>query len=181
MTNQIPDLCVHREQVFDLIASSEPGPLPSAVRDLALEAPHSALWRGYQARYRITEAQLELAELTVHISGGPAPALFGGAAELDPGCPGRFSYAPSGAKLSYSGGLLVGAELDPEAVESCSPPAPWCFDQLRELVFHDGRMIAEHDRSSQARARRLELARDPEASPAPGLDASVCDYGPIWL
>src|SRR5262249_17791255 len=99
----------------------------------------------------------------------PPPALFGVALKPDDGGTRLFDAVYEGLAhpVQYSGGLLLAADFIEEWYVHMGFHPAWKYREVHELVFRDGDLVQEADRSEQIAESRQEL-RDRPLEPVRG-------------
>jgi len=150
-------------------------PLSVGVMPRALS---SACWRGYHCVYRVTDAALELGELTLGLSDddlalarrAALPGFEGLTPEDD-----RWSgvvYRGLARRVPFTGGALLADGFIQELYVHMGYHPAWKYREVHELLFEDGRLLHAHDRSSVIAELRARLAHDPLQ---PGVTSSRDD------
>lgn len=157
MTAQIDDTLVLRGSRRAIAGQSGTGLFDPASLGLQPSAPCTACWRGYQAVFGLEGNRLVLEKLHVNLAvdgGGtsrlPGPPINGVHPTPAEGEHDWFNhhYAAVALPVGYSGGLLVADGFIRELyVHSGIHPA-WKYRQVTELLFDNGVLTAERDRSA---------------------------------
>ena len=136
-------------------------PVPNNVPSL----PHclascSACWRGFVCSYLVEGPRLLLDSLEMSLD-GPAPKLFGVRPKPLKGDFTIFDavYEGLGHRVPFSGGLLLADDFIDELYVHMGFHPAWKYREVHELVFLDGDLVLEADRSEQ-----IAEFRDAEAS-----------------
>lgn len=166
MTAQIPDLFRYREEEYHLAGISE-GKLFEPT-DLGLEAcgGSTACWRGYQAIYALVDGYVVLDDLKIGLGWEEA-----GVTRKGPTIGGRTpriskrnmfgltnAYKKLAHRLSYSGGVLLARGFISRLYVHMGFHPAWKYQEVFELVFEEGRLISEGDKSAKMQEVRELLA-----------------------
>jgi hypothetical protein len=159
MTAQIPDT-LHIDGVdFDMIAVRGEGLFEPTVHGLCPKPPHTALWRGFLARYTLMEDRLVLDGLDACLD--RPSALFGIPPAIGPD--GTLRYDGLEVFVRFTGGIVAATGfLEVHYVHS-GFQLPHAFEKVLELTFESGVLSAKADRSDDLRRIRESMARDPSA------------------
>lgn len=169
MTAQIQDVFHYRNQPYALAGISEGELFDVASLGVAPVPSCSACWRGYQAEYALRDGRLVLASLHLSLE-GCGPTLHGVK-------PSRVKaerydffnnhYEGLDLPIAYSGGvLLADGFLRALYVHMGFHPA-WKYERVIELVFDEGRLTGEHDRSERMAELRERFTRTEEVEASP--------------
>ncbi len=133
----------------------------------------SACWRGFLCTYAVRDRRLLLDALAVCLD-GPAPTLFGVPPKQDEGSIRRFDAVYEGLAhtVPYTGGLLLAVDFIEELYVHMGFHPAWKYREVHELVFRDGELVQEADRSEQTIEFRRELGYRPLE---PGFGARPAD------
>jgi hypothetical protein len=168
MTAQINDRFRHCGAEYSLAGISEGELFDPSILDLKPAMASTACWRGYQAIFAVLDSRLVLDTLHVNLPEGEreecrsvqGPAING--------------VAPTGSRegfdffnnhyegldyyLEYSGGLLIADGFIYDLYVHMGFHPPWKYKTVIELVFEDGVLRKEFDRSERmAKVRQLML------------------------
>jgi hypothetical protein len=168
MTAQFSDPVKYRGKSYSLAGKNGTRLFDPAAHGLKPVGKCSACWRGFVCTYAVRDRKLLLDALAVCLD-APAPALFGVAPKPDEGGARLFDAVYEGLAhpMAYSGGLLLAAGfIEGLYVHMGFHPA-WKYREVHELVFRDGELVQEADRSEQIAEFRREL-RDRPLEPGRG-------------
>ncbi len=164
MTAQMNDTCFHRKIEYSIAGISGSGLFDPADLGLKTFGFSSACWRGYVAGYTLTENQLLLTRLQL----GLAPAdlrrateIFGPPAERSDG----FIFQNLGRPVPYTGGLLLADGFITELYVHMGFHPAWKYQEVRELIFDQGCLIADEDRSGQMTKVREKISSKEQLRP----------------
>lgn len=115
--------------------------------------------RGFICRYDVDRDELCLVHLTVAPEEEPGPETFLGGTRGTGGSGGT-TYGRMRFQTRFTGTMLIGAEYNNANYRTRGAPLPWMYDQVRELVFAEGRLISTLDRSADmARLHEADTLR----------------------
>jgi hypothetical protein len=142
MTVQTNDTCFHRKIDFQIVHVVGTGLFDPAQIGIETNIIWTDCWRGYQSHYTITGDRLHLSGVHLGWSGreADAPAIFGirPRMEEDFGC----FYEGMAVPTPFSGRLTLAVPAFGHHYRR---------DQsVRELLFEEGRILADLDRSTAA-------------------------------
>jgi len=135
----------------------------------------SACWRGYVATYAILDHMLFLSrlwcvglpdDLAQSAKAGDGPKFLGVAAIPESPC---YSYNGLHVPMKFSGSLVLTTGLLREHDISIGFRPAWIYESVHEVHFDVGRLVSDHDRSSEAaktRAKMIDEKRHPSACPS---------------
>ena len=177
MTAQVKDTCFHREISFEIVAVAGVGLLGVIELESLGVRPIpdcTACWRGYVAYYHILDGQLVLTRLHVDLSpddailarAGRGTELFGVSPAEDELVPG-FLYQGFELPVAFTGGLLLGDEFIWKSQDHRGHPLPWQYQNMRTVIFENGQVVADVDRSTEAAAVRTRLLEKLQGSREP--------------
>ncbi|WP_147341223.1 hypothetical protein [Actinomadura logoneensis] len=112
----------------------------------------TACWRGHVCEYTVLGGELVLTGLEMRVEGEP-PTVFGLAPVHREGARGP-RYQGLREPMRFTGRLVLGRELLSEWYVHMGFQSAWKYEEVRELVFDDGRLTEAHDRSEDAARRR---------------------------
>ena len=174
MTAQINDTCFHRQISFVVSGISGAGLFDPEAHGIKPVALSSACWRGYVAHYSVIEGELFLTRFNLGLSDADtALALEGKGPELFGVRPRRervrhsscgFLYDDFQWPIPFTGGLLLADRFIQELYVHMGFHPAWKFRQVREVIFNQGRVMEDHDRSQDMKSLRDELAAREKAA-----------------
>lgn len=182
MTAQINDTFRYHCNQYAVAGISEGELFRPDSLDLAPAPATTACWRGYQARFAISGSHLVLDALHVNLvedfkSGRrkEGPVINGVEPTASHERYGFLNnhYLGLDLRLKYSGGLLLADGFIRELYVHMGFHPAWKYETVIELVFEDGILRSEADRSESAaglRQRILESRGDEEAGRMPDRD-----------
>jgi hypothetical protein len=169
MTAQFSDSVVYRGKDYALAGKSGKGLFDPGEHGMKPVGRCSACWRGFLCSYRVDGKRLVLDQLAVCLD-GPAPALFG----VEPKVGGDgfplfdVTYEGLNDTAPYTGGLLLGRGFIKGLYVHMGFHPAWKYREVHELLFENGQLIREGDRSKEIAEFRREVANCPVE---PGLGA----------
>ena len=177
MTAQINDEFTHRDAGYSVAGISAGQLFDPATLDLKPSMASTACWRGYQVIYGVVGRHLVVADLHVNLLAEgrrqEGPLINGiSPVELDE----EFEffnnhYEGINYHLEYSGGLLLANGFIEDLYMHMGFQLPWKYERVIELVFTDGMLVDEFDRSERmAETRERILAAENGNSVEPPSD-----------
>lgn len=168
MTAQINDRFRHRGSEYSLAGISEGELLDPSILDLKPAMASTACWRGYRAIFAVLDSRLVLETLHVNLLEGErkefrrvqGPTING---VIPTGSREEFDifnnhYEGVNYHLEYSGGLLIADGFIRDLYVHMGFHPPWKYETVIELVFENGSLRNEFDRSERmAEVRQLIL------------------------
>ena len=160
MTAQIPDSVEYRGDAY-AIAGKNGGELfwPIAHGLLPLSGC-TACWNGFVCAYAVHNRKLILDDLYVYLN-DPAPSLFGVTPKKIENRLFDLVYEGLAHPIPYTGGLLLGADFIEELYVHMRFHPAWKYREVHELVFREGELVQEADRSEQMAEFRRKLSDRP--------------------
>jgi hypothetical protein len=156
MTRQLRDSLRLRESDYSIEGIS--GNRLLEPKSLGLEPVSflSTCWRGFYAEYAIQDLRLVLVNLYVNLLTANREEVVGpiieGVKPERPGSSGKAfnnQYHRINKTIDFSGGVLVAREYRPQEFDHVGFDAVWNYEKVCELIFDDGVLVAEFDRSDQ--------------------------------
>lgn len=178
MTAQINDSCFHRKIDYSIAGISGTGlfdPTDLGLRPLGL---NTACWRGYVAGYSVVGDELLLSRLQIGLEGEDvqrAVELFGAHKGKD-FC--GLVFQDLTRPVPFTGGLLLADGFIRELYVHMGFHPAWKYERVRELSFHEGRVIADEDRSEQMAGVREKIIATSPLKPNP---AATRDEVEGWI
>lgn len=168
MTAQINDAFFYKGEDYALAGISEGELFDPSLLDMEPTGASTACYRGYQAVFTIVDSHLVLGTLHVNLlkDGDYAQDMKGptingveprGRQEQYDGF--NNHYVDLNYHLEYSGGLLVARDFIRELYVHMGFHPAWKYQQVVELVFKNGLLIKESDRSGQMAEIRERVLR----------------------
>ncbi len=175
MTGQFADEVCHDGVWHSITAVDGTGLFDATTHGFPPTAISTACYRGVLCRYRIKGQRLVLHAAEIGAAAGTTPLpLFG----VEPGRSaypevfrGRLSYVDLDAPVSFTGRLLVGADVVSIGRLHMGFRPAYGFARVWELTFDGGGLTAAADRSADLAEVRRRLA-DTQPGPAPGESTS---------
>ena len=174
MTAQINDTFRHRNTEYSVAGISDGELFDPAILDLNPAMASTACWRGFQVVYSVLETHLVVADLHVNL-------LEDGEGYHRKQGPTINGVIPTGSKrkhdffnnhydglnyhLEYTGGLLLADGFIRDLYVHMGFHPPWKYKTVIELVFENGVLSQEFDRSEKmAEVRQMIVeSRDEKA------------------
>ncbi len=165
MTAQIPDLLRYRGIEYAVSLFSQPTLFDPAILKLKPSIVSTACNRGYQAVFAISNSRLVLDTLRVNLLRGlryrREGPVINGIAPTEPSEEYRFFnnyYQGLNYPIDYTGGILIADEFIRELYVHLGFQSPWKYKKVIELIFENGILKHEFDRSeSIAHLREIIL------------------------
>ncbi|NUU20196.1 MAG: hypothetical protein HOV68_01585 [Streptomycetaceae bacterium] len=173
MTGQIPDFVHHRGTQYALTAVAGSGLFDPADHGLRTRPPSTGCWRGFLCDYTVTDRHLRLTRLELTPAEPPdddGPVLFGVRPTVDGPDghhPGSRNYRDMAVPMAFTGRVLLGGEIAAGPYLHMGFRPAWLFEDVVELVFAEGRLTEEYDRSAELADVRRRVG-DAGARPAEG-------------
>ena len=173
MTGQVSDLFLLRGEEYAVAGLSAGEPFDPRAVGLTPSMASTACWRGYQTFLALADGHLVLDALAVNlvepddghrrIAGPP----IDGVSPVEPkdGYLLNNLYEGLARRLAYTGGMLLARDFIQERYVHMGFQSPWSYATVLELLFEDGALVAEHDRSE-----RMEVLRAAVDAAGPLLD-----------
>ncbi len=184
MTAQIPDKFRHGETTYEVAGFSHGEPFSPQSLGLEPQSLSTACWRGYQVVYSTVDGWLVVADLRINLfepvaRNGIYPPQRGPAINgVEPTDDGfertafNNCYQDVNLPLDYSGGLLTAKGFIADLYVHMGFHPAWKYKSVLELVFENGELTDEFDRSQVMAELREMLVTRERADPrqAPTLD-----------
>jgi hypothetical protein len=163
MTAQISDQIWYREKQYSIVVASGEGMFKAEEHGLHPVSYSTGCWIGYYCHYEVIDGALRLKRLHIGLSGverdaadrGEGPILFG----LRPTyreSAGYYVYDDFPEPVPFTGSLTLGADFIWDMYVHMGYHPPHKFREVIDLVFKDGRLVQETDRSEEmARLREM--------------------------
>ena len=118
----------------------------------------TACWRGYIAVFAISDSNLVLDTLSVNLQESQGPTINGILPETPTVGLKLFNNVYKGLKypIHYTGGLMLGHDFISELYVHMGFHPAWKYKTVFELLFENGRLTGEFDRSERAAEMRRE-------------------------
>jgi len=175
MTAQFPDIVDLDGRQYTIAGISGTGLFDPAEHGLRPVGKCSACWRGYICVYRIDERALVLDTLKANVD-GPAAELFGVPPGTDRDPPFDAVYHELDRKVPFTGGLLLGRSFIDELYVHMGFHPAWKYREVRELIFEDGVLVREANRSAEAAELRKAMAGRPLGPEDPASREEIADW-----
>ncbi len=175
MTAQINDLFRWKGTEYDLAGISEGDLFDVSTLGLTPKGACTACWRGYQAIFTVTQSHLMLDALCVNLNrqrdeaGHPlplgAPIINGVAPSYSNHLFPFFDthYEGLNYPLNYSGGLLLAEGFIWSLYVHMGFHPAWKYETVIELIFDEGILKDEYNRSYQMAEIRKRITDSPPA------------------
>jgi hypothetical protein len=169
MTSQINDIFIYKDVKYALAGISEGSLFEPAMFKINPIAASTACWRGYVATFDISDSHLVLDSLAVNLHESDGEDVFTNGPSIN----GISPVAPTDAfimfnnlylslnhRIDYTGGLLLGNEFIQELYVHMGFHPAWKYKNVIELIFEDGRLVNEYDRSEKMAQLRHTIEED---------------------
>lgn len=168
MTAQINDRVFHRKIHFNIAGINGCGLFQPQAVGIQPEAMSTACWRGFYVQYAIEEDQLFLTQVTIGLPktdaeaarAGGGPELFGRKAKYNQSEWG-WVYNDLRQPFAFSGGLLLGEGFIRQLYVHMGFHPAWKYRNVREVLFEQGRLTEDFDRSDAMEGVRAQLSEKP--------------------
>jgi len=165
MTAQINDRFRHHDTEYSVAGISEGELFDPAVLDLNPAMASTACWRGYQVVYSVPESYLIVADLHVNLLEEGQEYQSKQGPTINGITPARSReeyeffnnhYTGLNYHLEYTGGLLLADGFIQNLYVHMGFHPAWKYERVIELVFDNGVLLQEFDRSERmAEVRRM--------------------------
>jgi hypothetical protein len=168
MTAQINDTVFHRKIEFSVAGKDGSGLFDPRSHGISPAGVSSACWRGYHLAYSVRNDQLLLGKVFLSLctadalraSAGKGPELFGKLPKKHNSLWQEWIYDLQ-QPIPFSGGLLLGDSFIRELYVHMGFHPAWKYRNVRELLFEDGRLTDEFDRSAEMEEARKKHLQQP--------------------
>ncbi|QDU74284.1 hypothetical protein Pan97_12910 [Bremerella volcania] len=169
MTAQIDDYFLYADKSYSVAGISEGSLFDPAILDIQPMGTCSACWRGYFVEYGLVDRHLAVVNLhaSFYEEGEGYRRLQG--PEINGIVPTDMQdehdwfnnhYEKINFHLEYSGGLLLADGFIEELYVHMGFHPAWKYLQVRELVFENGILIGDYDRSEKMAEIRQMITGD---------------------
>ena len=168
MTAQFNDIFRYQKKEFNVAGISAGELFQPSIFGLHPIPASTACWRGYVAVYAVSDSHLVLDELSVNLQEQLGPAIHGVMPEEPTGRFRLFNnlYRNLNYRFNYTGGLLIADEFIRELYVHMGFHPAWKYKTVFELIFADGRLTGEFDRSEKmAELRQMIQESDRQDKP----------------
>jgi hypothetical protein len=171
MTGQISDGFRYKDSDFSITGiSDEKSWFKPTHLGMNPEAPNTACWRGFYARFAISDCRLVLDQLHIFLAGKDYAPIVGPTIKgVKPKGPGEGNdwfnnhYLDLCYPLKYTGRLLLGSGFISQLYVHMGTQLSWKYEEVHELVFKEGVMVEAFDRSEKMVAiRQRNIRREVE-------------------
>ena len=180
MTAQFNDIFRYQNKEFAVAGISAGELFQPDIFDLHPIPASTACWRGYVAVYAISDSHLVLDELSVNLQERPGPAINGVMPEEPTGRFGLFNnlYRNLNYRFNYTGGLLIADEFIRELYVHMGFHPAWKYKTVFELIFADGRLTGEFDRSKKMAElrQRIQESGGQDKPPKMPTEKEISDF-----
>lgn len=161
MTAQFSDNVKYRGSTYAIAGKNGYGLFYPDEHGLKTHGGCTACYRGYVCTYAIHEGRLLLDSLFAFLS-GDAPKLFG-RSPMPQKERSLFDviYDRLRHPVPYTGGLLLGDGFIEELYVHMGFHPAWKFREVHEVIFEDGVVVTETDRSEAMAGFREEISHRP--------------------
>ncbi|BAB77352.1 MAG TPA: hypothetical protein DEF48_09805 [Nostoc sp. UBA8866] len=157
MTEQIYDTVLYQKKSFTLASTNGYRLFNPVKYGINFDIISTACWRGYYCTYEVTDTSLFLTKLNIGLSEADhlkrLLKLFG---KPTTQYTKSWGWESSDCKIDairklipFTGGLLLGNDSICEMYYGMGFPPAYEFRTVYELIFDNGKLIEEHDRSPQ--------------------------------
>ena len=162
MTAQFSDPVKYRGQSYSIAGKNGPGLFDPTEHGMKPVGRCSACWRGFVCTYSVEGQRLLLDRLAICLD-GPAPILFGVQPKPEEGDLPLFDavYEELRHPVPYTGGLLLARDFIQELYVHMGFHPAWKYREVHELVFREGELGQQTDRSEEIAEFRREIANRP--------------------
>jgi hypothetical protein len=173
MTAQINDSVFHRKRRYSVAGVSGKGLFDPASYGIQAKSFSTACWRGFHVDYEVIDSRLTLTAVSIELPVEHRAAAARGELTFAPGLrPAKDKFGvPRFEGLSlpipYTGGLLLGDSFIRKLYVHMGFHPAWKYQNVRELIFEQGTLLEDHDRSAKMATLRERLASEPLR---PGID-----------
>lgn len=189
MTAQLSDIYYYRGEEWDIAAVEKVWPFDIKSLGVKPVPPHTACWNGYVCEYAIEKDKLLLQNLQLCLD-EEYPEINGVKAVNNPKDKvvlwGFKKYEEINIKVKYSGGLIIAREFIDDYYIHMGYHHPYAYRQVYELIFEDGNLVEEINRSDDMERLREEEKLDSSRGIRFKLKESVeaafsLDYSNKWI
>jgi hypothetical protein len=168
MTAQINDTVFHRKIGYTLAAISGSGLFKPQSVGIEPVSMSTACWRGYYVEYAVEDERLFLTQVALGLSkadelrakAGGGPTLFGiHPRYISQRC--EWVYEGVHEPVPFTGGFLLGDGFIRELYVHMGFHPAWKYREVRELLFENGCLRSDLDRSREMEGVRSKLAAEP--------------------
>ncbi|UFS99587.1 hypothetical protein [Nocardia huaxiensis] len=163
MTSQQPDNVDYNGGRYELVGVRGSRLFDPEELGLELRPLSTACWRGFTCSYAVVDNRLILTNLALSIDNPPDELL--GAPVTTNGYGAQ--CAPNRALIEFTGGLLIGDDLDGEYYIHLGFQPAWTYRTVHELDFVHGQLVHARDLSAEAARQRAAGKR---VGPGEGSD-----------
>jgi hypothetical protein len=156
MTAQVSDTITLDGLEYSIAAIQNRWPFDPRQEGFAPKAPHSGCWRGFVARYAVDRGLLVLDRLEICLGDAQPPAWYGVEARKSEHFEHSrmWEYADMSLPMLYTGGVIACDGFLDEFYVHLGFHRPHCYAMVKELIFEDGALAAQHDRSARMETKR---------------------------
>jgi hypothetical protein len=174
MTAQVNDSILYRLEKYAIAGINGAGLFQPEDHGITPVAISTGCWRGYYCTYEVVDASLRLKQLHIGLNEQDqaaaerceGPLLFGAGPSYSESerC---FVYDGLQELIAFTGGLLLGAEFIWDFYVHMGFHPAWKYRTVHELIFEQGRLIGEADRSKDMAQLREGMANRSRESTDP--------------
>lgn len=183
MTAQMNDMFRYGNATHSISGISEGELFSPQTLEMHPQGRCSACWRGYLATYAVVDRRLVVADLSINLAlddDAVGPTINGVTPTRDTRESIIFDciYVDLNYHVEYTGGVLLTKGFIQELYVHMGFHPAWKYKQVLELVFENGRLVQEFDRSAaMAEVRRRILDSNAEAeSPSSPTNREIRDF-----
>lgn len=162
MTAQSSDQVRYRGKSYSIAGKNGKGLFDPTQHGMKPVGKCSFCRRGIVCTYSVDGQRLLLDQLAIYLN-EPAPVLF----DVQPKPPKRgvrsvdALYEDLKHPIPYTGGLLLAHDFIRELYVHMGFHPAWKYREVHELIFHEGELVQQTDRSEQIAELRQEIANRP--------------------
>ncbi len=161
MTAQAMDLVHWRRKTWSLVGIDGEGLFDPTALGIQARMLHTAAWRGYICTYKVEDDELRLERLEIGFdpetqerSLAGDPPVIGDVRPIQQGSGYVWLYDGADLPVPFFGGLRIGHGFIRELYVHMGFAPAWKFEEVYELRFEGGRLVAAEDQSAQMRQER---------------------------
>lgn len=163
MTAQITDEYTFNDELYTIIAISDPIDFRPEEHGFQPSAASTACWRGYWCEYRITEEEIYLDKFHVHQDGAMRYPVFCGqkAHKSRYKYENMLVYSDLHFVIHFTGSIVLGRGSISKYCVNMGFQRAWAYEKVIELRFENGAVVETVDHSDYVRQIRREIELDP--------------------
>jgi hypothetical protein len=161
VTAQAMDLVRWQDRTWSLVGIDGDGLFDPTALGIEPQMLHTAAWRGYICTYAVEDDELRLRRLEIGFDRATQeraltgePPLIGDATPARQGSGYVWIYDDADLPVPFTGGLRIGDGFIRELYVHMGFAPAWKFEEVYELRFDAGRLVAAEDQSAEMRDQR---------------------------